>query len=85
MATLASAPPLTLSTNSIMRWVISTERGPSGAKKFWSSGCRSRWTPKPLSTENANASSGTNASMVVYTRLIARRLNSPCMRSRSSA
>jgi len=65
MATLASAEPLTLSTNPRMRSVTSAPRGPSGAKKLNSSGSSSRWKPSAFSTENANASSGTIASIVV--------------------
>ncbi len=63
--TLASASRCTLSTNLTMRVVISAPRGPSGARKFWSSGSRLAVEPEALRTAEANASNGTIVSIVV--------------------
>jgi len=65
MATLARAPLLTLSTKPSTCSVTSAPRGPIGDKKLNSSGSSSRWKPNVLSNANANASSGTIASIVV--------------------
>ena len=79
-------PVLTLSANSMTRWVSSAEPvAPSGWKNSSIRGYSSRCAPKALSTANANAISGISDSSVAYTRPMAYRLMWPRDRSRRMA
>ena len=58
-------PTLTLSTNEMIRSVISAAIGPIGASASFNSGASWLWPPSPFSTENASAKSGTTDNSVV--------------------
>jgi hypothetical protein len=78
-------PVLTLSANSMMRWVSSGALSPTGRKNSSISGWSSRCASKALSTANAKAISGTSDSSVAYTSPMEYRLIWPRDRSRRMA